>query len=167
MPENHILFSSPLPRTNNFYPAACTSLSIAINVPPNGYMGSNCSCYHGTHVWKRFYSLIRNCGCSDPPHTHTTSGEHFFTSIFGSVEWFLNTQQRCTVGCDGEMGNNNEHSAGTALPWMGRECVDTLKSLQLLFTALSQFWRISAFFKWVQHCSSGEQKKGSYYFVTL
>lgn len=146
MPENHALFSSPLPRANDFYPAACTSLSNEINVPPNGYVWSNCSCYLGTHVWKRFYSLIRDCGCSDPPPPPPN-----FRRAFPYLLTISYSQRSRTVGCEGEMGNINVHSAGTALPWnASRMRRRSQISAIIVITALSRFWRISAFLKMIQ-----------------
>lgn len=152
MPENHVLFSSPLPRTNGLYPAACTSLSNAINVPPNGYVWSNCGCYLGTHVWKKFYSLIRDCGCSDPPPTSP------------QLQTSISLLQYLAVWSDFKMHSD-------VAPWAARERWEILTSAPqepalpwnvlrmrprsqisaiIVIPALSQFWKTSVFLKMIQ-----------------
>lgn len=141
MPENHALFSSPLPRTNDFYPAAYGPLSNAINVPPNGYVWSNCSCYLGTHVRKMFSLTDQRLWLQWPPLTPlnplnpTTSGEHFLTSVFVCVEWFLKCTAKSYRGLRGRDGEilmsalQEPHCRG--MRW---ECVDAPKSVQLLLS---------------------------------
>lgn len=106
MPENHALFSSPFPEKQRLLACSlrstqrrhkCSLLMVACD--------QIAAVIPGTRVWKRFCSLIRDCGCGDhPPPPPTTSGEHFPTSVFGCVERFPNAQQSRTVGCEGRDG---------------------------------------------------------------
>lgn len=131
MPENHTLFSSPLRRTNDFYPEACTSLSIAINIPPNGYVWSNCAVILEHPSGKGFTHWSETVVAVTSPQLQASISLFQYLAAWSDFSmhsdiapWAARERWEILMSTLQE-----PHCHG-----MRRECIDALKSVQLLLS---------------------------------